>query len=202
MSPRTSQQLALLKETRKTQILKNAFQLFSTKGYHHTSISEIAKEAKLSKGLLYNYFKSKEDLLNEVVVFAFKETNEMGTSLLENVEDLSPKKIFEILIGSYFSMLQEQEELMKLTLSLAVQVSAIPSVHDTMMQVYHNLLGQLETVFRGLKYKEYKKEAMLLGAIMDGIGIQYMLDPINFPLDEMKKMIINKYINNEKYIRK
>ena len=202
MSPRTKKQLDSLKESRKEQILEAAFQLFSIKGYHHTSINDIAVKAKLSKGLLYNYFKSKEDLLNEVVLFAFKDTTEMGASLLESIENLSPEKIFEILIESYFSMLQEQEELMKLTLSLAVQVSAIPSVHDTMMQVYHILLGQIEAVFKGLNYKEYKKEAMLLGAIMDGIGIQYMLDPENFPLVEMKQMIINKYIDNENYIKK
>ena len=202
MSPRTKKQLDSLKEARKEQILEAAFQLFSIKGYHHTSINDIAVKAKLSKGLLYNYFKSKEDLLNKVVLFAFKDTTEMGASLLESIENLSPEKIFEILIESYFSMLREQEELMKLTLSLAVQVSAIPSVHDTMMQVYHNLLGQLEAVFKGLNYKEYKKEAMLLGAIMDGVAIQYMLDPRNFPFEEMKQMIINKYIDNENYTKK
>ncbi len=202
MSPRTKIQLESIKEARKEQILEAAFQLFSIKGYHHTSINDIAVKAKLSKGLLYNYFKSKEDLLNKVVLFAFKDTTEMGASLLESIENLSPEKIFKILIKSYFSMLQEQEELMKLTLSLAVQISAIPSVHDTMMQVYHILLGQIEVVFKGLNYKEYQKEAILLGAIMDGIGIQYMLDPENFPLEEMKEMIINKYIDNENYTKK
>ncbi len=197
MSPRTKQQLAQLKEERKEQILEAAFQLFSIKGYNHTSVNEIAIKAKLSKGLLYNYFEGKEKLLNEVVLFAFKDTTEMGASLLKSVDNLSPEKIFRILIESYFSMLQVQEELMKLILSLAVQVSAIPSVHDTMLQVYHNFLGQLEAIFKELNYKDYKKEAILLGAIMDGSGIQYMLDPTNFPLDEMKEMIINKYIDNE-----
>ena len=202
MSPRTKKQLDSLKEARKEQILEAAFQLFSKKGYHHTSISDIAKQAKLSKGLLYNYFESKEVLLNEVVLFAFKDSTDMGVSMLNDTKEKSPEGVFKMLINTSFSMLEEQEEIMRLTLSLAVQVSAIPSVHDTMMRVYHTFLGQLEAVFKGLNYKEYKKEAMLLGAIMDGISIQYMLDPENFPLEEMKLMIINKYIDNENYIKK
>jgi len=202
MSPRTAKQIEILKQHRKEQILEAAFQLFSRNGYYNTSVSDIAEKAKLSKGLLYTYFESKEHLLNEVVLLAFRDTTKMGDSLLESVDNLSPENVFRILIETYFSVLQEQEELMKLTLSLAVQISAIPSVHDTMMQVYHNLLGQLETVFKGLNYKEYKKEAILLGAIIDGIGIQYMLDPENFPLEEMKEIIIKKYINNENSTQK
>ncbi len=194
MSPRTAQQLESLKDTRKKQILLAAFQLFSIKGYHHTAVSAIAKKAKLSKGLLYNYFESKEDLLNEVVLFAFKDTTEVGASMLGSVDKMSPENMFKTLINTYFSMLKEQEELMKLTLSLAVQVSAIPSVHDTMMKVYNTILGQLESVFMSLGYKDVKKEAILLGAIMDGIGIQYMLNSKNFPLEEMEKMIISKYL--------
>jgi len=80
-----------------------------------------------------------------------------------------------------------------------VQVSAIPSVHDTMMKVYHAFLKQLETVFQNLGVQDATKEARLLGAILDGISIQYMLDTKNFPLEEMKEMIIDKYLNNEKY---
>lgn len=198
MSPRTTKQLAALKEARETQILEAAFKLFSTKGYYHTSISDIAKNANLSKGLLYNYFVSKEVLLNEVVLYAFRDTTDVGVSMLETSNEMSPKAIFENLINVYFSMLEEQEEVMRLTLSLAVQVSAIPSVHDTMMQVYTTLLQQLEAVFIALGYKEYKKEAMLLGAIMDGISIQYMLDSENYPIKEMKEMILKKYIEYDK----
>lgn len=197
MSPRTEKQLSVLKEARKEQILMAALELFSKRGYQNTAISDIAKKAKLSKGLLYNYFESKEDLLNEVVLFAFKETTEVDDAMYDlNIK--TPKQVFASLLDEYFSMLKEQQDLMKLTLSLAVQASAIPSVHDTIMMVYNNLIEQLETVFINLGYKNSKNEAMLLGAIVDGIAIQYMLDVDNYPLEEMKKLILKKYIENEK----
>jgi len=196
MSPRTKEQLHALKEARKDQILLASLKLFGAKGYQNTSISDIAQRADLSKGLLYNYFKSKEELLNEVIVFAFRETAEAGESAL-NEENLSAREVLIALLDSYFLMMKKQEELMQLTLSLAVQVNAIPSVHATIQKVYDSLIDQLEVIFIDLGYTEPKNEAMLFGAIVDGIGIQYMLKPEVYPLEEMKNLILKKYIDYE-----
>jgi len=49
--------------TRKTQILKTAERIFGEKGFQETTISEIAKEAKISEASIYEYFSTKEGLL-------------------------------------------------------------------------------------------------------------------------------------------
>jgi len=51
------------KEQRYNTILKAAETLFAQKGYHQTSIEEIADVAEVSTGAVYLYFKNKEDLL-------------------------------------------------------------------------------------------------------------------------------------------
>ena len=51
------------KEQRYNTILKAAETLFAQKGYHQTSIEEIADLAEVSTGSVYFYFKNKEDLL-------------------------------------------------------------------------------------------------------------------------------------------
>ncbi len=195
MSPRTEKQIKTLKKARKEQIILAALELFGSKGYQNTSIGAIAKKAKLSKGLLYNYFDSKETLLNEVVIFAFKDATEMSESIFQSIKGKESEEIFTIMVGSFFDMLKEQKDLWKLTISLAVQVSAIPSVRESIMEIYNNLLGQLEMLFSMLKYENPKKEAMLLGAIIDGVSIQYILFEGNYPIDEMKEMIITKYLD-------
>ncbi len=43
-------------------IIEKSLQLFSVKGYHHTSITDIMKETNLTKGGLYAHFKSKEQI--------------------------------------------------------------------------------------------------------------------------------------------
>ena len=50
-------------ERRHEQICDAALHLFARKGYHQTSVREIAEAARLSVGALYTYIKSKEDIL-------------------------------------------------------------------------------------------------------------------------------------------
>jgi len=67
MSPRNPKQFEEIREKSKEKIIYAAFELFSTVGYWGSSISKIAKQAGISKGLMYNYFSSKEHLLQAVV---------------------------------------------------------------------------------------------------------------------------------------
>lgn len=58
---------------RRTQIIAAAMRLFAHKGYHATSMQEIAESSGLAKGSLYNYFKSKE----EIAISIFKQHYEL-----------------------------------------------------------------------------------------------------------------------------
>ena len=54
---------ARLIEERRAQILRAAVKLFSDKGYYTTTIAQIAREAGVSTGLIYQYFGDKDDVL-------------------------------------------------------------------------------------------------------------------------------------------
>ncbi len=56
------------KEAAKDRIVKAAFKIFAKKGFHATTMDDIAKEIGVSKGALYQYFKNKKELLNEIVL--------------------------------------------------------------------------------------------------------------------------------------
>lgn len=51
---------------RKRTILRAAVEVFATKGYHGCRIADVAKEAKVAYGLVYHYFKNKDELLQSV----------------------------------------------------------------------------------------------------------------------------------------
>ncbi len=72
MSPRTSHQLQELRENKKQQILQAALKVFAGKGYNGATINMIAKEAGISKGLMYSYYESKEKLLEELLNFGMQ----------------------------------------------------------------------------------------------------------------------------------
>lgn len=54
-------------DNKKNELIKIAFKLFMTNGYENTSIQDILKAAEISKGAMYHYFTSKEDILDEVL---------------------------------------------------------------------------------------------------------------------------------------
>src|SRR6266851_2463308 len=49
------------------EILKAAMQLFASRGFHETSMSEVAREARVSKALIFWHFKTKEELFLAVL---------------------------------------------------------------------------------------------------------------------------------------
>lgn len=54
-------------KNKKRLIMETAEKLFMTKGFGKTSVENITKECKTSKGNFYTYFSSKEELLEEIV---------------------------------------------------------------------------------------------------------------------------------------
>jgi AcrR family transcriptional regulator len=66
----------------KEQITESATKYFSRYGFHKTTMDEIAKNIHKAKGVLYYYFKNKEELFNEVLK---KELGKIKSALLEIV---------------------------------------------------------------------------------------------------------------------
>ena len=67
MCPKTVVQNKIIRQEKKDLILRTALIVFAQEGYHASSVNKIADKANISKGLLYTYFESKEDLLNNIV---------------------------------------------------------------------------------------------------------------------------------------
>ena len=61
-------------------LLKTALTLFSTKGYAATSIDDITKAAKVTRGALYHHFKNKADLYNTLV----EEVSASGANIVQS----------------------------------------------------------------------------------------------------------------------
>jgi AcrR family transcriptional regulator len=63
MPPIAPEAKAALEDARRTQILEAAVRVFARRGFEGATITDIAKAARLAEGSLYNYFRSKEELL-------------------------------------------------------------------------------------------------------------------------------------------
>ena len=90
------------KELRQRQIVSKALELFVTKGFTETKISDIAGELGISVGLLFHYYESKEQLCRELV--------QMGAAMSkrpETIEYSSPLEYFEKTLIGLFSAAKE-----------------------------------------------------------------------------------------------
>lgn len=85
-------------EIKKNDILENAAKMFSKKGFEKAALEDIAHELNMTKGSLYYYIKSKEDMLFQCIMKALKMTYDM----LEEIErqNLPPDlKLRQVILG-------------------------------------------------------------------------------------------------------
>lgn len=71
-------------QEKKITIIERATEIIAKKGYHAASIQEIAVASKLSKGAFYLYFKSKEELMAEILRYHIK----LITEEIEKIDQL------------------------------------------------------------------------------------------------------------------
>jgi len=88
----------LQKQQIRDSILEAAAHLISTRGVSNLSMDDVAAQAGLSKGSLYNYFANREDLVNTVIESHFQKFLDQASPFL--LEDRAPfSKRFELLLN-------------------------------------------------------------------------------------------------------
>ena len=118
MSPRTAQQFKEIREEKMNLIMDVALEHFAKEGYFRTTISHIARHAGISKGLMYNYFESKDALLQAIV---HKSVNEVYHNLDIDRDGYLSNEEFENFIRKLDKMLKEKKYFWQLLFQLIVQ---------------------------------------------------------------------------------
>ena len=93
-----------IKKQKKRKILEKAFELFRKNGYMDTKVEDITKALGISKGSFYTYFKTKEELLCELLE-SMKKSEMERYSKVEI--DENPKKTLENFIKERFKSILE-----------------------------------------------------------------------------------------------
>lgn len=93
----------------KDQILAAAAQIFSQKGYHGTSMQDIALAVHLQKGSLYHHVSSKQEILYDLLNHALELLTEKVTAAISRETD--PEARLRAAIKAYLTTLAEYQEL-------------------------------------------------------------------------------------------
>lgn len=100
--------------TTRARILDAAARLFATKGFHLTSIDEIAQEAGVAKGSVYYHFPGKDQLLVSVIQEGVRLIQETVEERQEGVTD--PLERLLIVLDTTFDVIMEYQEIARFAL--------------------------------------------------------------------------------------
>lgn len=176
------------KKRKKDSLLTAAFQLFTEKGINDTSISDIAREAKMAKGTFYLYFKDKFDIRDKLIATKAKELFETASREMrkEKLASLEERIIF--LADRIINRLNENKILLRFiskNLSWGVLRSAL--VHEeeaegySFYQTYITLLQESGRKFRNPELMLYMIVELVNSTCHNVILLQ---EPV--PLQELK----------------
>ncbi|BAY94053.1 MULTISPECIES: TetR/AcrR family transcriptional regulator [unclassified Tolypothrix] len=191
--PRTPAENERIRQATKEQILKAAMELFFSKGYHATSIDDVAKTAKISKGLLYHYFKGKEDVIAALVDMRLHD-------LLFVMEAAAAKptpaeQIRHIAEGALEDV-RRKPEVFRFYLNLFTQPRLDPVVAKYSQRLMDEQEKQFEVqteMFTKLGVANPRKRSIYFSSTLQGIMLMFSTYPNTFPLDEVKAQVIEEF---------
>jgi TetR/AcrR family fatty acid metabolism transcriptional regulator len=96
---------------KRRQILDAAIRVFAKRGFHNCRVSDIADEARVAYGLVYHYFDSKDQVLNEL----FTERWSLMLAAIEEVDQrpLDPREKLDAVAGFIIDSYRHDPDLMK-----------------------------------------------------------------------------------------
>jgi len=175
MSPRPN-----VTDERTSQIITAAEDVFTKKGFAEARMDDIAEETGLSKGSLYNYFKSKDDLiiaiLDRIFQREFKTFDELDYSKMSSTE----------IVNHFVDTVAKDIKLMLRLMPIAYEFLALAFRNKTVqkaLKVYVNrymniLVPIIENGIASGEFKEVdpKEVAIAMGAVLEGTILIWVYD--------------------------
>ncbi len=194
MSPRSKEKNAEVRLQSRQQIVNAAFARFAQDGFNATSMASIAKEANISKGLIYHHFDSKEDVLLAV----FDNLVEQTQGLWEmDFDKATPPELLHSMIDLTVVFMKENPGWVRLMIHLAMQEDVMEGLGDHIEMLRKAKALQVKPMFEALGYEDPVHEAFFFGAKLDGITMGYLSLGDDYPLDEMINRLKKEYKLNQ-----
>jgi AcrR family transcriptional regulator len=165
-------------DMRRRQLRQAALAVCSRKGYHHTRMEDVVREAGLSKGALYHHFRNKEQLFMAVLEEMMQESQtELELALAQTTSvEAALRQIFEQLLVA----IERQPELYCGLMDFLLLALRKREFRASLSARYEQLIAQTEAaLILGVKRGEFsaaidvRRSAQALITGQDGIALIY-----------------------------
>jgi len=175
MSPRPN-----VSDERKSQILNAAEDVFTQKGFEEARMDDIAEETGLSKGTLYLYFKSKDDLIIAILDRMFQREFRQLENLDQDAASATEAiwKITDLLTKEILGLLRLIPIVYQF-LALAFRNKYVQKALKKYINRYLDIL--IPIIQRGIDSGEFRQVnarevAVAMGALMEGTLLLWVYD--------------------------
>lgn len=163
------------------KILASAARLFSEQGYENTSLSQVARQANVSKALIFWHFDSKEKLYRN----ALRKTLEPYVIDVDDIEGLGEREQIERLIDEFYAFVSENMYSVRFFLNLTLRAEDQPDEVlirvNGLYRAFRNSFAEI--IERGRRSGTFRtavdapRDAALIMAALAGILVhQFMSD--------------------------
>ncbi|WP_287153817.1 TetR/AcrR family transcriptional regulator [Candidatus Solincola tengchongensis] len=190
-----------LKEKREGQIKEAALKLFSQKGFHNTTVTEISEAAGLGKGTIYWYWKSKEEL-------AFSLVEDMLSAFLRLLEEAvgwegAFREKFDRLLDEVTALYRVEKEHCRLLWKFRADrhyifdqeyVSKVTSYYLRMRKAIADLVEQgMEE--GALRREDPGKLALAMLGAAEGLELEWLENEEHFDIGEGLKLVFGAMLD-------
>lgn len=167
----------------KEQIILSAVRtLLAQKGYMGTTISLVAREAGVSRGLLHYYFKNKDEMLARVI----KENMEISIAMIGTVfeQHKTPKGYAKGIVDLLRGVMEQDPDFLSLFFEGFAVARQSELVNTELATLYGKFRKALETGLQSAFDRKIISPALpvetlaaIITGIIDGMGLQLLTEP-------------------------
>jgi len=182
------------------KILETAMRLFATQGYSTTSLAQVAKEAHVSKALIFWHFENKETLFRDAVQ---RTLEPYLINVLDDLEGLAEDDQLRRLIEEYYAFVAKHPDSVKLVLGVLLSGDSRPDDFlgriTELHRLYRDLLadvlerGRRRGVFRDSVRPEL--DASVVMTALHGILLQRLLGDDTTHSGELLERLRNTFVD-------
>ncbi|MCB2289108.1 TetR/AcrR family transcriptional regulator [Clostridium sp. CS001] len=177
-------------KAKKDEIMEVAFELFFLKGYSSVSVNDIIKEAKISKGGFYTYFKSKQEVFVAIVKRSDEKKMNINKQLSKDIT--ATEKISSYIYARLSSFLDEENrKWAKFASEFWSSVNGDEELTSMANERFNTFFSDIEAILqRGIEAGEFSSLIdinsfiYLMMSTIDGVA--FMASVMKQPLTEEK----------------
>ncbi|MBX9747846.1 MAG: TetR family transcriptional regulator [Hyphomonadaceae bacterium] len=156
-------------DERKQAIVTTAAALFASDGYEGASVSDIAKRGAITKSLIYHYYKSKEDILYDVMISHVQDLETAASEIMADKESPPARRLRELahrFMALYVGAADRHKVLLNdLGRLPKARRTEIVSVQRRLIEIVQKLLIEIEPSLKHKTGKSFAAAMLFFGEI-------------------------------------